>query len=205
MGVAYRCSRSAVRRIPLGSRRTTLQSSLFCGQERRLSRAAGQRVEPAGVAFGRSPLHGVGVFAAQSFAARDVVEVCPCLRITRKSLEMLSDSASADDTAADLRDYLFDPRSRKLQLQAAETDYMLLPMGCGLAYNHGEGTDANLQYQHIEEDSALVFTALRAIRAGEELLVDYGDTWWRDRGVRPITGSSMSVLRQRMALKQRRR
>ena len=29
------------------------------------------------------------------------------------------------------------------------------------------------------------FVAMRAIRAGEELTIDYGEGWWEDRGLEP--------------------
>eukprot|EP00928_Gymnodinium_smaydae_P078311 TRINITY_DN6215_c0_g1_i2.p1 TRINITY_DN6215_c0_g1~~TRINITY_DN6215_c0_g1_i2.p1 ORF type:complete len:137 (-),score=32.41 TRINITY_DN6215_c0_g1_i2:20-430(-) len=49
-----------------------------------------------------------------------------------------------------------------------------------------------------------VFRAARALAAGEELLIDYGEQWWRDRGWSPLSPSSaastsLQALRRRMA------
>jgi len=49
----------------------------------------------------------------------------------------------------------------------------------------------------------IVFRATRDVAAGQELLIDYGEDWWRDRGWWPLSvGSSgsagLAAMRRRL-------
>ena len=104
--------------------------------------------------------HGRGVFAKRRYAEGDVVEVSPTLQV-----------ADADVTGR-LRDYVFG---------ALNEHDVVLALGYGMLYNHSD--DPNVEYD--QEEATITFLALRAIRPGEELTIDYGEEWWQTRGRDP--------------------
>jgi len=67
-------------------------------------------------------------------------------------------------------------------------------LGWGSMYNHGN--PANVRYSAKESDLSLVFSAARQIEVGEELTVNYNesygdihsseDIWFQGRGITPI-------------------
>ena len=105
--------------------------------------------------------HGRGVFAERHYEPGDVVEVCPTVQV-----------ADAEITGS-LRDYVFS--------SVKEHDVVLV-LGYGMLYNHS--ADPNVEYDQ-EEPSTITFMALREIRPGDELTIDYGKEWWETRGLEP--------------------
>ena len=115
----------------------------------------------------RSPLHGLGVFAAVDLAADVVVHVAPVLLMTDSDVDTLESTP--------LRGYVYgwDP----------EGDTAAFALGIGSLINH-DG-DPNCVYHRIDagdvddatgvvhEFDALQYSTRRAIAAGEELTVDY--------------------------------
>ena len=109
-----------------------------------------------------SPLHGLGVFAVEDIAAGSTIERCFYLVIDDDDLQSTNR----------LNDYLFtspdDPN-----------DYLCV-MGCGMVYNHGN--PANAEWQIDDDDNRFVrFSALCDIKAGTEILHDYGADYWTTR------------------------
>lgn len=106
----------------------------------------------------RSPIHGYGVFANQSFSAGDIIEECHALSL---------------EETFNLRDYAF---------KTGEQSSILL--GFGSLYNHAPVPNAS--YVFYPEHQMMVFTARTAIEMGEEILIYYGDDWFssRDASVR---------------------
>lgn len=181
------------------------------------------------VVLGRSSLHGLGAFASRPLERGDVVEVCPCLWVARAALvdsdpsqpsaavvPLPSDScgpcagttaaASGAQRCVHLLDYLFHPgKGRGAAAAKGGGDderpaFLLLPLGCGLAYNHGEGRSANVSFEVRPIVPEIVFRATQAVRAGDELLIDYGAEWWSHRGWQPLQGDSLAALRQRLGM-----
>ena len=105
--------------------------------------------------------HGRGVFAARRFRTGDVIEECPTLHVPPAEI------------TGTLRDYVFS------SLDGREN---VLALGYGMLYNHA--ADPNVEYDQDRPD-LLRFFALRTIRAGEELTIDYGEEWWETRGLTP--------------------
>jgi SET domain-containing protein len=105
--------------------------------------------------------HGRGVFATRRFPKGELVERCPTLA--------LPDS----EVTGRLGDYVF------LSVTAGD---VLVVLGYGMLYNHSE--TPNVEYVQ-EKPSAIEFLALRAIRPGDELTIDYGAEWWETRGLKP--------------------
>mmetsp|Transcript_39860 Transcript_39860/g.105714 ORF Transcript_39860/g.105714 Transcript_39860/m.105714 type:complete len:161 (-) Transcript_39860:24-506(-) len=128
----------------------------------------------SGVVIGNS-VHGLGVFAARAFEVGDVIDVCPCVRVPRSSLANVRSEGARLEGSVDLRDYFFESTRR---------DVMLMPLGCGMAYNHG-GNEANAKYD-IRKQTTIVFRALCSIDSGDEILIDYGEDWWMNRGWLPM-------------------
>jgi hypothetical protein len=59
---------------------------------------------------------------------------------------------------------------------------VLLILGYGMLYNHS--TEPNLEYVQESADT-MTFVALKAIRPGDELFIDYGEEWWDTRSLAP--------------------
>ena len=109
-----------------------------------------------------SPLHGLGVFACVDFAKDSVIERCFYLVIDDDDLQEINR----------LNDYLFTSPDVK-------NDYLCV-LGYGMIYNHG--MPPNAEWQIADDDNRFIeFTALHDIRAGDEILHDYGEDYWNSR------------------------
>lgn len=105
--------------------------------------------------------HGRGVFATRRFAAGELVERCHTVE--------LADS----EVTGQLGDYVY--------TSVKEGD-VLIVLGYGMLYNHS--ADPNVEYVQ-DEPSTVTFLALRTVKPGDELTIDYGDDWWESRGLEP--------------------
>jgi hypothetical protein len=114
----------------------------------------------SGLAVEHGP-HGRGVFATRRFVKGELVEICPTVEV-----------ADAEVTGH-LGDYVF---------TSVKGGDVLLVLGYGMLYNHSP--NPNLEYVQ-DEPSTITFLALRAVRPGDELTIDYGDDWWETRGLEP--------------------
>jgi len=115
---------------------------------------------PRGLAI-KQGRHGRGVFAERRFAEGDLVETCPTVQVRDR------------DVTGTLRDYVF---------TSVKRGDVVLALGYGMLYNHS--ADPNLEYEQDEPDS-IAFFAIRTVRPGDELTIDYGEEWWETRGVEP--------------------
>jgi uncharacterized protein len=105
--------------------------------------------------------HGRGVFATRRFVKGEVVEICPTVEL-----------ADCEVTGG-LGDYVF---------MSVKDGATVLVLGYGMLYNHSP--EPNVEYVQ-DEPSAITFLALRTIRPGDELTIDYGEEWWATRGLKP--------------------
>lgn len=114
------------------------------------------------IALGGSPLHGIGVFATRDIYEWDVVEVVPTLPVP---------SAVVEQTI--LIHYTFNP-----YFLCSGVD--LLHLGYGAMYNHSKAS--NVIHLPFEDTPYLqVWIADKFVPKGHELLLDYGDEYWKTR------------------------
>jgi SET domain-containing protein len=101
------------------------------------------------------------VFATRRYVKGQLVENCPTVEV--------ADS----DVTGRLDDYVY---------TSVKDGDVLLVLGYGMLYNHS--ADPNVEYIQ-EEPSIISFRALRTVKPGEELTIDYGESWWETRGLEP--------------------
>lgn len=109
----------------------------------------------------KSPVSGYGVFANQDFAQGDIIEECHSLKVSTSETE--------------LKNYYF----------AANSKLKIIPLGYGCIYNHSQFPNADWEY--FADDNLLVYTAIRPIKAGEEILISYGQHWFSIRKMKDKT------------------
>jgi SET domain-containing protein len=113
--------------------------------------------------LGESELSGLGVFAARDFKKDEVVEICPYLKIYKGHM----------NDECEVGDYTFE----------FDEESEVLIQGYGSMYNHHASN--NLDYFYEESDDMFEYIALRDIKKGEELTVNYGDMYWENRSEDP--------------------
>ena len=112
-------------------------------------------LQHAEIYFGPSELHGRGVFAARDIEPGEIIEICPVLVFSKEEL------AHVRQTFLD--DYYFD--------WGTEGDYFALCLGYGSLYNHEY--EPNAEYGMDFDALTIDFYAIKAIKAGEEITVNY--------------------------------
>lgn len=144
---------------------------------------------PGSVKFGKSQLHGRGVFADANFKRGEVVEVCPCL---------ILDTNGADC----MQDHCFQINEVKLDVEGKSVvkrqSRYILPCGYGGMYNHLErGQGENVQWFYDETTQCCIWVAhpkegVEQIQRNEELCFDYGEAYWQapQRVQRPKAGKA---------------
>jgi SET domain-containing protein len=117
-----------------------------------------------------SPIHGWGVFSPQAITAGDIIEQCPVL-LSRYQLPAY-------------KDYYF----------KWDANQVALPLGRAALLNHHDSP--NVRYHIDTKNNLLELVAVRAIAAGEELVVSYGrDNWFLSRGTRKRRPSFFAKLK----------
>lgn len=101
-----------------------------------------------------SPIHGYGVFAAEDIAAKAIIEECYAL-LFQKAVDPFNS-------------FFF-----------GINQYSVLALGFGSIYNHSNNPNAFIDYD--PERSIVFFSALRSIKAGEEVCISYGKEWFDSR------------------------
>jgi uncharacterized protein len=131
--------------------------------------------------------HGRGVFAVRRFRKGELVERCPILRVSAR------DRALLDRTG--LRGYVY----RRRRGAGA------IALGLGSLYNHS--AEPNAEYELDLDDETFVFRARRAIAAGEEITISYGeepDLWFAARGDASHASPNGAGRRRARAARDRR-
>lgn len=133
------------------------------------------RPVPGRVKFGKSKLHGRGVFADASYGKGEIVEMCPCL---------ILDTNGADC----MQDYCFHLPEVKVEVDGRELvkrkSRYVLPCGYGGLYNHlATGKGENVQWLYDETTQTCIWIAnpedgRQEVSRNEELCFDYGEGHW---------------------------
>jgi SET domain-containing protein len=100
---------------------------------------------------------GRGVFTSKVFNKGDVIEICPVIEIKYKEHQML--------TGHILENYTFVWNTQKRSAA--------ILLGFGSLYNHHKRPNAD--YLKNVREGVMVFKAIKRIKAGEEITIDYGD------------------------------
>jgi SET domain-containing protein len=103
----------------------------------------------------KSPIHGYGVFAAQTISAGATIEECHVVNVGEGQRE--------------LWDYYFNKGNEE----------RILVLGNGSIYNHANQPNA----KHVFDltNQLMVFSALKPIGIGEEICISYGKSWFDAR------------------------
>ena len=107
----------------------------------------------------KSPIHGYGVFAQKDMVVGEILEEC-------YGLDFFCDNAC-------LSDYTF------AASEPPPVTRMLT--GFGSLYNHSDTPNAG--YAADQQERIVTFTAMRPIRAGEEIFTSYGKAWFSFRNI----------------------
>jgi uncharacterized protein len=112
-------------------------------------------LQHAEIYFGPSELHGKGVFAARDMEAGEIIEICPVLVFPKSELPHIRQTM--------LDDYYFD--------WGDDGAFYAVCLGYGSLYNHAY--EPNAEYGMDFAAETIDFYAVKAIKAGEEITVNY--------------------------------
>ena len=102
-----------------------------------------------------------GLFTTKSLRKGDIIEVCPTLSMNKKEL--------AKNNI--INEHLF---------KGNKPNNSLLCLGYGSIINHSK-KNQNCTWEIPEDDSYIIFVAIKDIKKGEELFSNYGDNYWKSR------------------------
>ena len=109
-----------------------------------------------------SPIHGLGVFAAQDILQGEIIEKCPLLRL---------DIDEKNELFVDFRFWWTENEKRLFYVMA---------MGYGSFYNHSN--EPNSYFFSNKETFTVDVVSTKNIKKGEEIFVDYGgEEYWSSR------------------------
>lgn len=108
---------------------------------------------------GNSKGRGRGIFTSQDIRSRTVLEVSPVLVLTAKDRKTVEESL--------LHDYIFEWGETKRQACVA--------LGYISLYNHSY--TANCEYEMEYDKQIMTIRAVRSIKKGEELFINYNGVW----------------------------
>jgi len=119
---------------------------------------------PIKIYLDKSPIHGWGVFANQSIAENEIIEICPVIDM----------GIYFGDVSHILIDYRFNwPQG------TPNYEKQVVCSGYGMMYNHSE--NPNAAWRSNEENNTFEFYSIKPIRPQEEIFIWYGDmNYWND-------------------------
>lgn len=112
-----------------------------------------------GIYVGGTKKMGRGVYTAEPIAEGELIELAPVIVMTAEERLML------DKTL--LHDYIFE--------WSKDLNQCALALGFVSVYNHAY--EANCQYGMYFKQQSISIIAVRNIKAGEELFINYNGTW----------------------------
>ena len=134
---------------------------------------------PTSIAIKKSALHGRGIFAVKNICEGEIIEEChyvllagdthhdypetPMFIRSNPIFQMYASRLKS------LEEYSYFAKNENNKLRQA------IVLGCGMIYNHN--SNPNVSYAQSIDDEIFIFSANKAIDAGEELFVDYGPSY----------------------------
>ncbi|MBT8218448.1 MAG: SET domain-containing protein-lysine N-methyltransferase [Bacteroidia bacterium] len=119
-----------------------------------------------GLYLSQSEHRGRGVFCWEDLKSKDLIEICPLIMIPEEDVQRIHESI--------LHDYYFEYPEPK--------GSACIALGYGCLYNHSSHPNAEVAYDM--EDQCIHIISTDAIRAGDEILIDYsageGKKMWFD-------------------------
>lgn len=115
----------------------------------------------------RSKISGVGVFANADIMAGEILEECPYI-VIESAWKHIPDT---------LKDYIF-YNGRKYKWNES-----VIVFGYGSIFNHSENGKA--KWYIDKKRKKFKFIALEDIKAQDEILVHYGEEYWKNRDYKP--------------------
>ena len=122
---------------------------------------------PSDVVVRPAPGKGRGVFATRFFASGTIIEECPVIVLTPE------DRARIDETEMFNYYFAWGPDEREAAIV----------LGWGSLYNHS--LNPNATFRSLEGAAVIEFVALRDIREGEQVFIDYG---WEEKQYAAFAG-----------------
>ena len=107
-----------------------------------------------------------GMFATEPIKKGEIIENCP----------VLVEKAAILNKAGIIKDYYFDMPNREAAF----------PLGYGGMYNHSNNHNADTPLKNFDLNKRIMtVTANKDISPGEEVTVNYGNNYWKSRGIIP--------------------
>ena len=108
----------------------------------------------------KSEIHGKGVFAVNDIKKNKIIEICNILEVKRRKVKGI------------FKDYVFRKNRKK----------SFLALGYGSLYNHSNDNNAIVEY----ENDLLYILAVKDIKKGQEIFINYGDNYWGSRNLNKL-------------------
>jgi len=108
-----------------------------------------------------SSVHGRGVFCTDDISNGEIIETCRVIALSERDTKVI------DDTI--LYDYYF----------SWKENGSAICLGNGILYNHS--VEPNAKYVKDLENGKIIFVAVRNIKRGEEIFVNYNGTQSKDK------------------------
>lgn len=108
-----------------------------------------------GIYFAHSEVGGRGVFTSVDIPEGSLIEICPVIVLPKEELPIIHKTR--------LHDYYF--------LWGVKQDTCAIALGYGSLYNHAIGSNAHYELNVVEDTIEII--AVKDIKAGEEILVNY--------------------------------
>ena len=102
--------------------------------------------------------YGRNVYANKDYNVNDIIEICPTIYDDNNKINK-----------GIITNYLFRGSNNK----------SVLAFGYCSLYNHRD--DNNASWKVSDDDSIITFFATKNIKKGEEIMVNYGDGYWKSR------------------------
>uniref|UniRef100_A0A7S0P2K7 SET domain-containing protein n=1 Tax=Calcidiscus leptoporus TaxID=127549 RepID=A0A7S0P2K7_9EUKA len=174
---------AAAGRLAIASAAVVLGLAALSAWYRRHAAVASRRCWPHGVQVRPSliPNAGNGLFATRRFSAGEMVgeyhgQVLTLLQATR----------------LEKRDYLMGGFGLNVHIDAR----FALNASARYINDHFDAKKINARFEKLKPQRRAIAIATRDIRAGEEIYASYGETYWRARGIDPLSGAALSCRQE---------